>query len=120
MRAIHSVNIILPHSKTLIILGEKYLLWSFSLCNLLQNPATSSLLGQNIHFSSLPTETLKLYSSLSVTDKVSGSYKTTDKIIISYNYSLSFQRLSKGTTGEFFEHWNEHSYIVEGGEFLTG
>jgi len=42
----------------LIILGEAYKLWSFSSCGLLQPPATSSLLGQNILISTLFSKTL--------------------------------------------------------------
>jgi hypothetical protein len=41
-------HFILPDLITLIIFSEAYKLWGFSLCSLLQPPATSSLLVQNI------------------------------------------------------------------------
>jgi len=50
--------------------------WNFSLCSLLQPPATSSLLGLNIPLSALFSKTLNLRSSLSVRDQVSHLYKT--------------------------------------------
>jgi hypothetical protein len=46
---------------------------------LLQPPATSSLIGPNILLSALFLNTLKLYFSLTVRDKVSHAYKTTGK-----------------------------------------
>jgi hypothetical protein len=44
MRATCPVHLIIIDLMTLIILGETYTLWSFSLCSL-QPPATSSILG---------------------------------------------------------------------------
>jgi hypothetical protein len=60
----------------LIILGEKYKLWSSSLCNFLQPPITSSLLGLNILLNTLFSDTLSLCSSLNVRDQVSHPYRT--------------------------------------------
>jgi hypothetical protein len=81
---------------TLIIFGEVYKLRSSSLCSLLQPPATSSLLGPNILFSTLFSNTLNLCSSLSVRDQVSHQhpYKTTRKIMDLYISILNF--LQKG------------------------
>jgi hypothetical protein len=48
----------------LIILGEEYKLWSFSLCSFLQPPVTLSLFGPNILLSTLFSNTLSLRSTL--------------------------------------------------------
>jgi len=64
------------------ILGEKYRLFSSSLCNCPQSPVTSSLLGPNILLNTLFSNTLSLRSSLNVSDQVSHPYKTTGQ-----NYS---------------------------------
>jgi hypothetical protein len=49
--------------------------WSSSLCSLLQDPATSSLISPNILLSTLSQNTFNLCSSLSVRDQVSHPYK---------------------------------------------
>ena len=67
---------------TWIILGEEYRSLSFLLCSFLHSLVTSSLLGPNIHLSTLFSDTLSLRSSLNVKDQVSYPYKTTGK-----NYS---------------------------------
>jgi hypothetical protein len=63
----------------LILLGEQYKLWSFSLCIFFfQPPVTSSLFGPNILFSTLFSNTLSLCSSVKVRDQVSHSYRNTE------------------------------------------
>jgi hypothetical protein len=59
-------------------------LWRSSLCNFLQSPVTSSLLGPKILLSNLFSNTLNLCSSLNVRDQVSHPYKTTGRIIVLY------------------------------------
>jgi hypothetical protein len=55
-------------------------LWSFSLCNFLQSPLSSSLSGVNILLSTLFYNTLKLCKLFNAKDQVPYTYKTTVKI----------------------------------------
>jgi alpha-amylase/alpha-mannosidase (GH57 family) len=55
----------------LIILGEEYKLWSYSLCSFLQPPVTWALFSPNVFLSTLFSNTYSLCSSLNVTDQVS-------------------------------------------------
>jgi hypothetical protein len=71
MRATWPSHLTLLDFVTVIIFREIYKLWSSLFCNVLQPPATSSLLGQNILLSTLFSDTLNLCSSLSVRGKVS-------------------------------------------------
>jgi hypothetical protein len=68
----------------IIISGEDYKICSSSLCNLLQPPVASTLLGPNILRSTLFSNTLNLCYSPNVRDQVSHPYKTTGKITILY------------------------------------
>ena len=70
--------------KTRTILSEESKSLSSSICSFLHFPVTASLLGPNIPFSTLFSNTLSLRSSLSVGDQVSHPYKTTGKIIVLY------------------------------------
>jgi hypothetical protein len=66
----------------LVLLGQKYKLWIFSLCNLLP----SSLLYPNILLSTLFSNTFSLCSSLTERDQVSLPYKITDQNYQVYYY----------------------------------
>jgi hypothetical protein len=68
----------------LIILGEKYKLWSSSLSSFLQPPVTSSLFGANVLLNTLFSNTLSLCSSLNFRDQVSHPYRTKGNIIVLY------------------------------------
>jgi hypothetical protein len=69
------------HLITRILFGEQHRSRSSS-CSLLHFPVTLSLLGPNIHLSTLFSDTLIVRSSLNVSDQVSHPYKTTSKIMI--------------------------------------
>jgi len=64
--------------------------FSSTLYGFLHSPAISSLLGPNILLNPVFSNTLGLYSSLSVSDQVSHPYKTTSKIIVLYILILHF------------------------------
>jgi hypothetical protein len=73
---------------TRIIFGDEYRSLSSSLCSLLQSPVASSLLGPNILFSTLFSNTL--FVPPSVWEQVSHPYKTTGKIIFQYTLIFVF------------------------------
>ena len=58
----------------------KIIQWSFSLFSTFYSPVTSSLLGPNVFFSTVLSNTLSLCCSLNARDHVSHSYTTTCKI----------------------------------------
>jgi hypothetical protein len=67
-----------------------------------------SLLGPDIHLSTLFSNTLSLCSSLGVRDQVSHPYKTTDKIMILY--ILIFKFLERRQKDKRL--WNRSGYVV--------
>jgi hypothetical protein len=84
---------------TLIIIGEAYKLRSSSLCSLLQPPTTSSLVGPNIHLSSLFSNTFNICYSTGARDQVSHQHKTPGKIKDLYTLIFNFLDMRrKGTT----------------------
>jgi hypothetical protein len=60
------------------------------LCNFLQSPVTSSLLGLNILLRTLLSNTLSLCSSLNVRDQVSHPHKTTGRIMVLFSLAFTF------------------------------
>ena len=82
IRATCPTHLILLDFITRTILGEEYRSFSSSLCSLLHSPVTASLLGPNILFNTIFSNTLIFLSTLNVSDQVSHPYKTTGKIIV--------------------------------------
>jgi len=88
MRAAGLAHIILHDKITQIISGEAYKSWSSSLQSF--PPSCHSLLGPNILLSTLFSDTLNAYSSISVRDQVSHPYETRSEIMVLYILIFKF------------------------------
>ena len=89
IRATCPVHLKLLDLITQTLLDEQHSYLSSSLCPFLHSSVTSSLLGQNILFNTLFSNTLSLRSSRNVRDQVSHPHKSTSKIIILYICSVN-------------------------------
>jgi hypothetical protein len=69
---------------------KEYRSFSSLLCNFLNSPITSSLLGPNTLLNTLFSDTLSLHFSLNVSDQVSHPYQTTGRIIVLYILTILF------------------------------
>ena len=81
---------------TRTIFGKEYRSLSSALCNFLNSPVTSSLLGPNTLLNTPFSNTLSLRSSLNFSDQVSHPYRTTGNIIILYRVSQERTKLREG------------------------
>jgi hypothetical protein len=88
-------HLILLDFITRTILGEEYRTLSSSLCCFLHYSVTSALLGPNILFNNLFSNTLSLRSYLNISAQVSHPCKSTGKIkILKYmSYARKFLRV---------------------------
>jgi hypothetical protein len=81
----------------LMISREEYLLLSLYVCSFPQSPLTSTLLGSDILFSTLFSNTLSLYSSLMWETKCHASTKLLAKLEFPIFWSLHFYAADEET-----------------------
>ena len=89
---------------TRTIFGKEYRSLSSALCNFLNSPVTSSLLGPNTLLNTPFSNTLSLRSSLNVSDQVSHPYRTMGNIKVLYihtTYIVCYFPLHVINTGEY-------------------
>jgi hypothetical protein len=94
-----------------MIFGGRYKLWCSYLCSFLELPVTSSLMGPNIFFSTLFSNTRSLYSSLNVRDQVSQPYKAGGTVVVLYILIFTFLD-SRREDSELQERFTSASFDV--------
>jgi hypothetical protein len=93
---------------TVIKFGEQYRSWSSVLCSFLHSHITSSLLGPNISLSTPFSNTLSLFSSLTVTDQLSHPHKTDTSTVMHMlcfiNWKTEVLKFFSPTNSLFIKH----------------
>ena len=105
-----STHLILLHLTTQTISGKKYKSWSSSLCNLLQSPVTSSLLGPN-NFLAHCSPTTSTYAPSSMWEtKFHTHINQEERLQFRTFYSLYFRRANQKTV-DFRPYDSRHSQV---------
>ena len=109
------VYLILLDFITRTILGEEYRSLCSSLFSFLHSPVTSSLLGPNILFNALFSNTLSSRSSLNISDQVSHPYKTTGNITL-LTMVMKFLLPQKSTN--FWASWAKNFFSIKSAKYF--